>query len=115
LCRGQETLPIKFLEAVLLALRRGGFVDSKVGSGGGYRLSRHPRDISVGEVVRRLEGRLTLNEVEVSGDRSPGQVAYHLINEKLNDALDKALAEMTLEQLMEYIAKAGQQQEMYYI
>ena len=47
LATGQEKLPSKFLESVLLALRRGGFLESKIGSKGGYRLSRHPRDISV--------------------------------------------------------------------
>ena len=36
----QEGLPNKFLESILLTLRRGGFLESKVGSGGGYRLSR---------------------------------------------------------------------------
>ena len=36
----QEGLPNKFLEAILLALRRGDFLESKVGSGGGYRLTR---------------------------------------------------------------------------
>ena len=39
----QENLPSKWLEAILLALRRGDFLESKVGSGGGYRLSRPPR------------------------------------------------------------------------
>ena len=41
----QEELPNKFLEAILLALRRGGFLESKIGREGGYRLSRAPRDI----------------------------------------------------------------------
>src|SRR6185295_13848085 len=82
----QETLPNKFLEAILLALRRGGFLESKVGSGGGYRLSRLPRDISVGELIRRLEGRLTVKDDTPTGDRSPGEVAIHLINERLTDA-----------------------------
>ena len=116
LSSGQEKLPNKFLEAVLLALRRGGFLESKVGSGGGYRLSRHPRDISVGELIRRLEGRLTVKEDTASGDQSPGQIAFRLINEKLTTALDEVLDAMTLEQLMEYVARATtQQQEMYYI
>jgi len=53
----REDLPNKFLESILLALRRGNFLESKVGSGGGYRLSRPPKDISVGELIRRLEGR----------------------------------------------------------
>ena len=116
LSSGQEKLPNKFLEAVLLALRRGGFLESKVGSGGGYRLSRHPRDISVGELIRRLEGRLTVKEEISIGDQSPGQIAFRLLNEKLTAALDEVLDAMTLEQLMEHINKAtAQQQEMYYI
>src|SRR6266576_3493895 len=57
-----EQLPNKFLESILLALRRGDFLESKVGSGGGYRLSRPPRDIRVGDLIRRLEGRLTVKE-----------------------------------------------------
>jgi Rrf2 family transcriptional regulator, cysteine metabolism repressor len=116
LSTGQETLPAKFLEAVLLGLRRGGFVESKVGSGGGYRLAKHPRDISVGEMVRRLEGRLTVNEAPTPGEPSPGQIASHLINQQLNKALDDAMANVSLEQLLEMVAKASnQQQEMYYI
>ena len=43
----QEDLPNKFLESILLALRRGEFLESKVGSGGGYRLSRAPKDIVI--------------------------------------------------------------------
>jgi Rrf2 family cysteine metabolism transcriptional repressor len=116
LSSGQEKLPNKFLEAVLLALRRGGFLESKVGSGGGYRLSRHPRDISVGELIRRLEGRLTVKEDITPGEQSPGQIAFRLLNEKLTAALDEVLDAMTLEQLMEHVARVGnQQQEMYYI
>src|ERR1700677_3617281 len=70
----QEDLPNKFLEAILLALRRGGFLESKVGSGGGYRLSRPPREIAVGDLIRRLEGRLTIKEKEgPTADLSPGK------------------------------------------
>ncbi len=112
----QEKLPNKFLESILLALRRGGFLESKVGSGGGYRLSRPPRDIAVGELIRRLEGRLTIKEITRAGDLSPGEVAVHLLNEKLTAATDDVLDAMTLEQLMEYVGRAvNQQQEMYYI
>src|SRR5436190_19536656 len=79
----QESLPNKFLESILLALRRGGFLESKVGSGGGYRLSRPPREIAVGELIRRLEGRLTINQGARASDISPGEVAVRLLNEKL--------------------------------
>ena len=112
----QEGLPNKFLESILLALRRGDFLESKVGSGGGYRLSRSPREIRVGDLIRRLEGRLTVKESAPANELSPGEVAVRLINERLTDATDDVLDNMTLEQLMEHVARAGSlQQSMYYI
>jgi Rrf2 family protein len=112
----QENLPNKFLEAILLALRRGGFLESKVGSGGGYRLSRAPRDINVGDLIRRLEGRLTVRQSTPVSELSPGEVAVHLINDKLTNATDEVLDAMTLEQLLDHVNRASSsQQEMYYI
>lgn len=49
-------MPKKFLEQILLSLKNGGFVKSKRGMEGGFSLARHPRDITVGEVVRFIEG-----------------------------------------------------------
>jgi len=112
----EEGLPTKFLEAILLTLRRGGFLESKVGREGGYRLSRPPREIRVGDVVRRLEGRLTLKQDRMGEDLSTGEVAVHLLNEKLTEATDDVLDSLTLEQLLEQTARAGtMQQQMYYI
>jgi Rrf2 family protein len=112
----QEGLPNKFLESILLALRRGGFLESKVGSGGGYRLSRAPKDIAVGDLIRRLEGRLTIKEGGPVGETSPGKLAVRLINEKLTEATDQVLDTMTLEELLEQVNRAGNpNQEMYYI
>jgi len=49
-------------------------------------------------------------------DMSPGELAVHLLNDRLTDATDEVLDQMTLEQLLEQIAKAGTaQQAMYYI
>ena len=48
--------PVKFLEQVLLELKKGGIVESKRGNIGGYQLSRPPRQITVGDVVRLIEG-----------------------------------------------------------
>ena len=112
----QEDLPNKFLESILLALRRGGFLESKVGSGGGYRLSRAPKDIGVGDLIRRLEGRLTIKEGAAVGESSPGKLAIRLINDKLTDATDQVLDTITLEELLEQVQRAGNSnQEMYYI
>lgn len=112
----QEALPNKFLESILLALRRGGFLESKVGSGGGYRLARAPRDICVGDLIRRLEGRLTVKETSPAADLSPGEIAVRMLNERLTEATDQVLDDMTLEQLLEQVNRtAGVQQAMYYI
>jgi Rrf2 family protein len=48
--------PIKFLEQVLLDLKRGGFVESKRGKIGGYFLAKPPEKIKVGEVIRFIDG-----------------------------------------------------------
>lgn len=112
----QEELPNKFLESILLALRRGGFLESKVGSGGGYRLSRAPRDIRVGDIIRRLEGRLSQKESSTSHDVTPGKIAVRMVNQRLTDATDDVLDHMTLEELLEHVNRAGNfQQDMYYI
>lgn len=111
-----EHLPNKFLEAILLALRRGGFLESKVGRDGGYRLARPPRDIRVGDIVRRLEGRLAQKQIDGNGQNSSGEAAVHLVNEKLTEATDDVLNQMSLQQLLEYANRAASlQQEMYYI
>lgn len=112
----QEKLPNKFLEAILLALRRGGFLESKVGRDGGYRLAREPREIRVGDIVRRLEGRLAQKQGGRGEQFSPGEVAVHLVNERLTEATDDVLDKMSLEQLLEHANRlASLQQEMYYI
>ena len=49
-------MPKKFLEQILLSLVRAGFVKSKRGSGGGFYLARSPKDITIGEVIRLIEG-----------------------------------------------------------
>jgi Rrf2 family protein len=111
-----ESLPNKFLEAILLTLRRGGFLESKVGREGGYRLAKPPKEIRIGELIRRLEGRLTLKEGEVANDISPGEIAVHLLNQRLTEATDDVLDSLTLEDLLEQANRAAaMQQQMYYI
>ena len=56
----RQRLPRKFLEAILLELKRHGLVESKKGRGGGYVLSRKPGDITIGQIIRVLEGPLAL-------------------------------------------------------
>ena len=54
----EESIPIKFLEIILLDLKTHGILESKKGKGGGYRLSRPPSTITIGSVIRIMEGPL---------------------------------------------------------
>lgn len=54
----QNQIPKKFLDAILAELRTNGMVEAKKGKGGGYRLARPPGKISVGDIVRTLDGPL---------------------------------------------------------
>lgn len=53
---GPERLPRKFLEMILLELRNQGLLHSKKGKGGGYALAKPPDMITVGQVVRIIDG-----------------------------------------------------------
>lgn len=54
-----QAIPPRFLEVILSQLKQAGFVESRRGSEGGYRLARSPRSITLGEVIRFVEGPLT--------------------------------------------------------
>ena len=56
----KEKIPHKFLELILLELKKKGLLLSKKGKGGGYSLSRSPELVSVGELVRALDGPIAL-------------------------------------------------------
>ncbi len=49
-------IPLKYLEQILLELKRGGILESRRGVNGGYTLARAPEKISVGEVLRIVDG-----------------------------------------------------------
>ena len=52
----QADIPIKFLEQILLDLKRGGFVESRRGKIGGYLLAKAPSQIKLGEIIRFIDG-----------------------------------------------------------
>jgi Rrf2 family protein len=54
----REKISRKFLELILLELRNQGILQSRKGKGGGYFLIRHPDEVTVGEILRAVEGPL---------------------------------------------------------
>ncbi len=56
----RENISKKFLEAILLDLKKIGLVGSKKGKGGGYYLLKNPKEISVATIIRFLDGPIAL-------------------------------------------------------
>ncbi len=55
---GAERLPLKFIEQILLQLRGAGYIETRRGKFGGYRISKPLDQIKMGEIVRLIDGRL---------------------------------------------------------
>jgi Rrf2 family protein len=70
LARAQE-IPLKFLENILLELRRAEIVASQRGADGGYRLAKPAGEVSIADVIRAVEGPIAT----VRGSR-PEEVSY---------------------------------------
>jgi len=55
-----EHIPKKFLEAILLELKKKGILGSKMGAGGGYYLIKNPKDVMLSSVIRLTDGPISL-------------------------------------------------------
>ncbi len=55
----RHNIPVKYLEHILLALKKAGLLESRRGVRGGYTLARRPEQISMGEVLRVVDGRFS--------------------------------------------------------
>jgi Rrf2 family protein len=54
----RQRIPHKFLEVILWELKQGGLVDSKKGKRGGYRLLKSPETVTIGSIIRMIDGPL---------------------------------------------------------
>ena len=73
-----QGIPLKFLENILVDLRHADLVHAQRGAEGGYRLAREPDEITLGEVIRAVEGPLA----SVRGE-PPERMAYEGSSENL--------------------------------
>ncbi|MDR3618783.1 MAG: Rrf2 family transcriptional regulator [Paludisphaera borealis] len=70
----QQHIPIKFLEAILSQLKGGGFVNSRRGAEGGYLLARAPETVTIGMVIRFIDGPVA--PVDCVSQSRPKQCEY---------------------------------------
>lgn len=91
----KQKIPIRYLEQLLLILKRKGLVNSIRGKEGGYLLKKHPADISILEIIEAFEGPIDL--VGKSAKDLP--VVLDLLNQAQND-FKKKLSDTTIEDLV---------------
>jgi Rrf2 family protein len=56
----KKKIPLKFLENILLDLKKAGILGSKKGKGGGYFLAKNPKDVQLATIMRLLDGPISL-------------------------------------------------------
>ncbi|MEW7280115.1 Rrf2 family transcriptional regulator [Aquimarina sp. 2201CG1-2-11] len=103
-----ENISQKFLESILLTLRKTGVLGSKKGKGGGYYMIKDPKDITIASVIRVLEGPIamvpcvSLNFYEKCSDcPDEGACAVHSVMIEVRDNTLKVLENKTLADFVE--------------
>ena len=95
-----------YLEQIISPIKKAGFVESTRGSQGGYKLSRQPKEISVGDILNVLEGSLYAvncdsdNEADKCNQGSCSNCATRPVWEKIYNSLNEVLQSMTLQDLV---------------
>jgi Rrf2 family protein len=108
-----------YLEQVFSTLRKAGLINSIKGAQGGYAIADRPDKITVGNVLRALEGNLSVID-DKSMDEKTNDKIEDCIRQKvwsiINGSIDDVVDNMTLEDLMnEYKKMTNTEAPMYYI
>lgn len=92
----------KYLEQLFIPLRKGGVVEGVRGPNGGYRLARHPSEIALDEVIRILEGSLSVADCldDVSSCGKSGSCATREVWARVTAAIEEVLGSISLEELI---------------
>jgi Rrf2 family protein len=110
-------IPIKFLEQVLLDLKRGGFVESRRGKIGGYLLAKAPSQIKIGEVIRFIDGPvepIACAERNYTGCRDIHKCIFKKIWQEVSKATSDVIDKITFEDLVNQM-RAAQKVSAYSI
>jgi len=110
----REHIQHKFLEVILLELRNAGILRSKKGKGGGYALARAPREVTLGQIIRVVDGPLApipcVSErayVRCEECVSEESCGTRMVMKEVRDAISKILDGTTLADVCERVAKVG--------
>lgn len=115
-----QDIPLKFLENILADLRHARIVRSQRGADGGYLLDHDPREISVADVIRAVEGPLASirgqrpEDVPYAGTAEPLQQVWIAVRASLRSVLERTtLADLAAGELPDGVAKLAQDPEAW--
>jgi len=99
----RQNIPEAYLEQLIASLRRANLVTSVRGAQGGYKLSRPPEEITVGEVLRTLEGGLAVVDCLLEEDAcgKSCSCASRIVWKKIRDGLNQIVDGITLKDMVE--------------
>lgn len=100
----RQAIPARYLEQIFQKLRRAGLVTSKRGPGGGYQLARRPDEISLGDVVRAVQGSV-LSVAELDKERA--ELAPEFVWPLIRAGLEQALAQHSVADLCREASERG--------
>jgi Rrf2 family cysteine metabolism transcriptional repressor len=100
----RQDIPMPFLEQIMLILKKGGYVQSKTGKGGGFLLAKNPDDITLGEIIRLIEGPIEPIACGVT-DRPSGcaeeeRCAFREVWVNVTEAISNIVDTVTFAQIM---------------
>ncbi|MDD9865075.1 MAG: Rrf2 family transcriptional regulator [Verrucomicrobiales bacterium] len=105
----QQNIPRRFLEQILNDLKSAGFVQSRRGVAGGYRLQRDPAEISLADIIRHLEGPLapvgcvSVNYYQRCSCPDEAKCAIRSVMQEVRDAIVSALEGVTVSHLCDRV------------
>ena len=106
----RNRLPPKFLEQIMATLKRGGIVRTTLGAHGGYALADDPSTVTIGRVIRLLDGALsplTCVSLRYYGPCSCPDEASCALRDVMLDVRDATLAILDQETLAQLAARPG--------
>ena len=114
----RQSIPQRYLEQVLLGLKRAGFLHSRRGSAGGYRLAKPPAQITVGALLRAVEGQVGVGLAGRAMRGSAGDAGGDLAQlwRSVSEAVDTVVDGTTLEDLRrQAVDRRASTKPMYHI
>jgi Rrf2 family protein len=102
-------VPEKFLEAILLELRRAGLVASKRGPDGGHWLARDPAWVSIGAILEAIDGNLTAPTETGRRDKTPADRCLDALWTRVATSVKDVVDTMTVDELKKQAEPQGRQ------